>query len=47
MEFATGETAGVRPELRTTVWQPGQPARHRRLGTAHDHGPPIRLDATT
>jgi hypothetical protein len=44
MEFATGAAASVRPELQTTVWPPGQAPRHRRLGTAHDHGPPVRLD---
>ena len=47
MEFGTGEDASVRPELSTTVWRPGQPPRHRRLGTAHDHGPPVRLEAAT
>jgi hypothetical protein len=33
----------TRPELHTTVWQPGRKPRHRRLGTAHDHGPPVRI----
>ncbi len=47
MEFGTGEHASVRPELQSTVWRPGHPLRHRRLGTAHDHGPPVRLDAAT
>jgi hypothetical protein len=45
MEFETGVDASVRPELRTSVWQPGRSPRHRRLGTAHDHGPPVRLEA--
>ena len=54
MEFGTGEDARIKPELSglrlsvpqlsSTVWSPGQPPRHRRLGTAHDHGPPVRLD---
>jgi hypothetical protein len=54
MEFGTGEDASIKPELSgpqlsspelsTTVWSPGQPPRHRQLGTAHDHGPPVRLD---
>jgi hypothetical protein len=42
MEF--GAVGGMEPELRTTVWQPGQEPRHRRLGSADDHGPPVRLD---
>lgn len=46
MEFGTGEDAPIKPELTTTVWLPGQALRHQRLGTAHDHGPPVRLDAT-
>jgi hypothetical protein len=41
MEFGVGR----RPELRTTVWQPGRKPRHRRLGTADDHGPPVWLDS--
>ena len=44
MEFGAGSGPAAHPELRTTVWQPGQEPRHRRLGTAHDHGPPVRLD---
>jgi hypothetical protein len=43
MEFATGDDAAAMPELWSTVWQPGRPARERRLGTAHHHGPPVRL----
>lgn len=42
MEF--GAAGGMNPELRTTVWQPGREPRHRRLGSAQDHGPPVRLD---
>jgi hypothetical protein len=45
MEFETGEDASTKPELSSTVWLPGRPVRQRRLGTAHDHGPPVRLDA--
>jgi hypothetical protein len=44
MEFGTGEDASIQPELWSTVWSPGQSPRHRRLGTAHDHGLPVRLD---
>ena len=47
MEFPKSDAAAVRPELQTTVWLPGRSPRHRRLGTAHDHGPPVRLEATT
>lgn len=47
MEFATGPGAPTQPELWTTLWRPGHPPRHRKLGTAGDHGPPVRLDATT
>ena len=41
MEF--GVDGGGRPDLRSTVWQPGREPRRRQLGTAHDHGPPVRL----
>jgi len=40
MEFA----GGIKPEVRTTLWRPGEEPRRRLLGTADDHGPPIRLD---
>jgi hypothetical protein len=43
MEFGTGDDAPNKPELTSTIWSPGRPVRHRRLGTAHDHGPPVRL----
>ena len=46
MEFGTGANASARPDLQTTVWRPGHPPRHRRLGSAHDHGPPVRLEPT-
>jgi hypothetical protein len=45
LEFGTGEDAPIKPELSSTVWSPGHRLRHRRLGTAHDHGPPVRLDS--
>ena len=41
MEFGADDRN--RPELRTTLWQPGRDRRDRRLGTAEDHGPPVRL----
>ena len=43
MEFAMGPGAPAKPELRTTLWRPGHDVRHRLLGTAHDHGIPVRL----
>lgn len=46
LEFATGADAALMPELRTMVWSPVEPVRHRRLGTAHHHGLPVRLDPT-
>ena len=42
LEFAPGEPS-AEPELTTSVWRPGVGARRRRLGTAHDHGVPVRL----
>jgi hypothetical protein len=41
MEFGPG--AGIKPEVRTTVWQPGREPRHHWLGTADDHGPPVTI----
>lgn len=39
-------TAG--PEVRTVLWSgDGAPPRERLLGTAHDHGIPVRLTAST
>jgi len=32
-----------RPVVRTELWRRGAPTRRRRLGTAHDHGVPVRL----
>ncbi len=45
MEFGNEPDASPRPELRTTLWRPGQDPRHVLLGTAHDHGVPVRLKA--
>lgn len=45
MEFGTGADAPTMPELRTTLWLPGDRVRHRLIGTAHHHGVPVRLDA--
>lgn len=45
MEFGTGPDAPTMPELRTTLWTPGDDVRHRLIGTAHHHGVPVRLDA--
>lgn len=44
MEFTAGGDPNAKPELRTRLWSPGNPVRERRLGTTHDHGPPVRLD---
>jgi hypothetical protein len=43
MEFGAADV--IKPELRSTVWQPGRERRDRRLGTTEDHGPPVRLEA--
>ena len=43
LEFASGDDSSSMPELRTTLWSPGSAPRHRRLGTAHHHGVPVRL----
>lgn len=44
MEYPAG-TAAQKPEVRTRLWDPGAPAglRQRLIGTAHDHGMPVRL----
>jgi hypothetical protein len=44
LEFAPGEESSAMPELTTTLWRPGVAPRRRRLGTAHHHGIPVRLD---
>ena len=44
LEYAPDGGAGEWPEVRTTLWSGGGgPPRHRLLGTAHDHGVPVRL----
>jgi hypothetical protein len=43
MEFPDHSPPNAKPEIWTTVWQPGEEPRVRRLGTAHDHGVPVRL----
>ena len=44
MEYVPDGAAREQPEVRTTLWSgDGRPARHRLLGTAHDHGIPIRV----
>ncbi len=44
MEYSADSDRGEPPELRTVLWAgDGSPARERRLGTAHDHGIPVRL----
>lgn len=46
MEYHRGGTAG-KPEVTTTLWRPesATPVREIVLGTAHDHGIPVRLAA--
>jgi len=44
LEFGSGDESSARPELTTTVWRRRVPPRRRRLGTAHDHGVPVRLN---
>ena len=46
LEFSSDPDAPTDPEVWSTVWSPGEPPRPRRLGTAHHHGPPVRLGAT-
>lgn len=43
LEFDPRGSSAAMPELRTQLWQPGRSVRDRRLGTAHHHGPPVRL----
>ncbi|HSU36030.1 MAG TPA: DUF2332 domain-containing protein [Propionibacteriaceae bacterium] len=47
LEFAPGDEPSARPELTTSVWRPGAAPRRRRLGAAHDHGLPVRLDRSS
>ena len=44
LEFASGDEPSARPELTTSVWRTGVGVRRRRLGAAHDHGIPVRLN---
>ncbi len=44
MEYPPGGGPADQPEVRTVLWPGnGSPPRERRLGTAHDHGIPVRL----
>ncbi len=45
MEYAPHAPRDSKPEVSTTLWPPGRAprVRHRVLGTAHDHGIPVRL----
>ena len=45
MEFDLSGPRDAEPELRTRLWDPEAPGspRQRLLGTAHDHGIPVRL----
>ena len=45
MEFDLSGPRDAKPELRTRLWDPEAPGSPRQplLGTAHDHGIPVRL----
>jgi hypothetical protein len=44
MEYPPGGGRADQPEVLTTLWSgDGSPPRERRLGTAHDHGIPVRV----
>lgn len=44
MEYPPGGGPADQPEVRTALWPgDGSPPRERRLGTAHDHGIPVRV----
>ena len=44
MEYPPGGGPADQPDVRTVLWPgDGSPPRERRLGTAHDHGIPVRL----
>jgi hypothetical protein len=47
LEFDLHDPRGVKPELRTRFWNPDSDSsvRERLIGTAHDHGIPVRLTA--
>lgn len=40
MEYSGVES---KPTVTTGLWLPGAPVRHRTIGTAHDHGVPVRV----
>ena len=45
MEYVPDGAAGEQPQVRITLWSgDGSPPRHRLLGTAHDHGIPVRVE---
>ena len=45
MEYEPGSPPTARPVVSTTLWTPGTAdPRVVRLGTANDHGPPVRLE---
>lgn len=48
MEFDLSGPRDAKPELRTRLWDPEAPGSpwQRLLGTAHDHGIPVRLSTT-
>ena len=45
LEFDLRDPPGLKPELRTRLWNPDSdpPVRERLIGTAHDHGIPVTL----
>jgi len=44
MEYAPTDAPEQKPEVRTSLWWGnGRPPRHRLVGTAHDHGIPVRV----
>jgi hypothetical protein len=45
LEFDLHDPRGVRPELRTRLWNPDSDSsvRERLIGTTHDHGIPVTL----
>jgi len=47
LEFDLDDPRGLKPELRTRLWNPesDRSARERLIGTAHDHGIPVTLAA--
>jgi hypothetical protein len=48
LEFDLDDPRGVKPELRTRLWNPDsdRSVRERLIGTAHDHGIPVTLAAS-